>query len=517
MRSLFSEYLAGAADLMAFYAKPPEALFDTAPATGPWDMALAEAMGDYQSHLGKKTAFRGNEAVIITGQQPGIFTGPLYTIYKAITAVKLAAALEARHGVPCVPVFWIGSEDHDFQEARSVHVITRDHRVLPIDYAPPGDIEGRPMYRVPLNGVLHNVVDELAAETVGGEFRDEITAFLHDSLNRAESLADWTALLLGRLFRDTPLVLFAPHLAAARKAAAPIFEREIREPLRSTALLNETARRLDELGFPPQVIKGEDECNFFLLVNDRRRKVLYEDGMFIIPEEELRYSGTELLAMLQSNPERFSPNVALRCIVQQHVFPTTVAYVAGPGEIAYWAQLKPLFEFFEKPMPIVYPRVQCTLVSLKLTKLLAKSGLKIADLSRNPDELLDKTLRYSAQTPALDHTRQAKYEVAAILGSLAQELQRINATAANMVSGFQKEVERRFDRIERTLIQGDQTKLDATKAQLARLLNSLYPTRKPQERVLTIFSFLFEHGWDLMPRLIEAVDVGSFAMQEIEL
>src|SRR5690606_27894596 len=235
---------------------------------------------------------------------------------------------EARTGVRHVPVFWVGSDDHDFEETRSAHFLGKGDEPFTLTYAPAAGVDGRPMFRVPLEASLGEFIDRAAAETRGSEQRDGVVRFLRESLAQSDSFADWTARQLAWLFRGTPLLIVAPHWPAVRRLATPVLLREIEEPLRSTALLNGAGARLQELGYPPQVTKGDRECNFFLLVGDRRCKVVYDGGAFVLPETGQRFTVESLRDLAASEPERFSPNVALRCLVQQRVL-SPAAYVAG--------------------------------------------------------------------------------------------------------------------------------------------------------------------------------------------
>ena len=516
MRDFLAEYTARSEDLCAFYAKSHRELHDSPPATRDWDAGLVRDIQTFHSARGHAADFAGNEAVVITGQQPGIFTGPLYTIYKAVTTIVLARRLEERTGVATVPVFWIGSEDHDFDEACTTYFLGKNHEPFPIRYRPSDPVDDLPMYKVALDGSLHAGIDEAAANTGGSEFRDEVAALLHETLDASDSLADWTTRLLMRLFKDTSLVFFAPHLPAARRLAAEIIEKEIRDPLATTALLNEAGRALERLDFAPQVVKKDTECCFFIEDGDRRKKVIYEKGRFITPDDDRQYSEAELIEGLGASPERFSPNVALRCIVQQHLFPAA-AYVAGPSELAYWAQLKGVFERYALPMPAVYPRARGAFTTIKLNKLLRKLGLSVGDLDRHEDSLLETALRTTSKNPGYEFERAQRGELETALARLAAGLEKDAPTAAAMAKSLADDVGSKLDRIERAILSSDDTKTDATRKQLRRVCNSLAPMRKPQERVYTIFSFLFEHGWGLVPRLIEELDIESFEVTEIEL
>ena len=516
MRDFSAEYTARSDDLAAFYGKFPQELYETPPATRDWDAGLVRDIQAFHSVRGHAADFSGSEAVVITGQQPGIFTGPLYTIYKAVTTIGLARRLEERTGVATVPVFWVGSEDHDFDEACTTHFLGKNHEPFPIHYRPSEPVDDLPMYKVALDDSLHAGIDEAAANTGGSEFRDEVAALLHETLDASDSLADWTTRLLMRLFKDTPLVFFAPHLPAARHLAAEIIEKEIRDPLATTALLNEAGSALERLDFPTQIVKKERECSFFIENGGQRKKVLYEKGRFITPDDEREYTETELLERLRASPEHFSPNVALRCIVQQHLF-AAAAYVAGPGELAYWAQLKGLFERYGQAMPVIYPRARCALTTIKLNKLLRKLGLSVGDLERHEDGLLESALRNTSKNPGYEFERAQRGELEMALARLVEGLEKDAPTAAAMAKSLSEDVGSKLDRIERAILSSDATKTDATRKQLRRLCSSLAPMRKPQERVYNIFSFLFEYGWGLIPRLIDELDIESFERMEVEL
>ncbi|MEK7794465.1 MAG: bacillithiol biosynthesis cysteine-adding enzyme BshC [Candidatus Hydrogenedentota bacterium] len=516
MRSFAKEYARGAADLLGFYAQPPSSLFDSAPASGIWDTTLVEAMRRYAQEIGSDATFMGNEAVIITGQQPAIFTGPMYTVFKAITVLKLSRAMRERFRTPVAPVFWIGSEDHDFEEARTAHFLTKDHRSLTLRYTPTEDVASRAMYRVPCDASLHEFIERAADESRGSEQSDDVRSFLHASLDASSSLSEWTARLLARLFRGTELVFFSPHLPEAREIGAAVIRREIETPLTSTRLLNEAGVRLERIGFPPQLTKGADECNFFLEIGEKRCKTVYINGRFETPESGERFSSVELLELLDNHSYRFSPNVALRCVVQQRLFPVA-AYAAGPGELAYWAQLKPVFEHFSVPMPVVWPRASCVLTTLKLNKLRAKLGLELEDLALPSEELRDKAARAASTNPALQLARERGPEVERSIAALAEGLRAKDPTTADMAERLREEARAQLDRIERSIVRGDAAKNGAVFEQAQRLVNSLMPDRGPQERVYTIFSFLFEYGWDLIPRLIESIDPIRSGLQEIEL
>ncbi len=516
MRDFLTEYRNGAADLLGCFAQAPKDLWNKPAAKNDWPAGLADDVRKYNADRGLAREVAGNTPVLVTGQQPGLFTGPLYTIYKAISTVKLAKLHAERTGVPALPIFWVGADDHDFDEACATHYLSRRHTVETLRYAPTVDVAGRCMFRVPIEPALHAMSETLAADANGSEDAAAILQLLHDTLNEASSLSDWYARLMGRLFKDTPLVLFTPELPAARRIAADIFRREIEEPLDTTRIVNEGGNGLREIGFEPQVIKSEDECSFFLEVDGRRRKVVWENNVFFLPEADKKFTADDLRSILDAEPARFTANVALRCIVQQRLLPTR-AYVAGPGELAYWGQLKPLFERYGLPMPVVYPRAQALLTTIKLNKIRTKLGLTLAELAQSEEDAVTLAMQRAGAHPMLGRVQQSQKTVRAELDALTKALESTAATAAQMLPALQAELDRGFTRIERALLMADETKHTTARQQVQRLANSLVPHRKPQERTFTVFSYLFEHGPGLIGRLMNEINPEANDVQEIEL
>jgi bacillithiol biosynthesis cysteine-adding enzyme BshC len=518
MANLADAYIAGNPEVVACLGGPPEAVWSRALLTRPWADGLAQAVHAYNAQLGNECPVTGDEPVVVTGQQPGIFTGPLYTVYKAITCIGLARQLSELHNRTVLPVFWVGSEDHDFEEARTVCALTKDHAPLELSYDPEAEVVDMPMHAVPVEPQLHVLADAMARAVPGSEFTPAITAMLHETLDEADSLADWCARLLARLFHETPLVLFAPHLHEARRAAVEVMRQAIEHPRQTTHLLNDGGLRVEQLGYPAQIVKAPEECAFFLMRHGRRRKVIHDGGNFLLPgEENARLTAGELLELLDREPESFSPNVALRCIVQQALFPT-LAYVAGPGEMAYWAQMKDVFTWYRQPMPVVYPRARACISTIKVNRLRAELGINRDNLYHSPEELVGHALRDVNKSPALEVIGQYQEFFAAAAAAMAEAL---DTTArhetAQAARKFSDSLSNSLNDLARREALADETHAAAVRARVARVCATLAPQRKPQERVYTVFSFLFQHGPALLPRLMDTLDIRDFTMQEIEL
>jgi bacillithiol synthase len=519
MASILEAYIDEDVALLENYATSASSVLEHDIAPRNWDVGLAEDMVAYQQRLGSPKAVDSSAGVFITGQQPGIFMGPLYTIYKAITAIQLAGRANQETDDPFVPIYWVGGDDHDFDEIAQTHLLNKHHDALSMRL---DSEEGQPaqsIFKLPTRPVLHELVDQAATEATGSEFTGEIRDFLHDSLDVSTNLSDWHARLMARLFRDTPLLIFTPELQAARIAAMPVFEHEINSPLASTSRLNAGGDRLKDAGFEAQVVKDVDSCNFFVEHRSRRCRVRFEEGEFFLPDTGDRFTAKAMQEWLQREPTAFTANVALRCVVQQQLFPVR-AYVAGPGELAYWGQLKGVFEHFSTPMPVVYPRIRAVLTSLKTNKLLKKYGLSPDTLDAPIAELEELALRSGVQNPSLDLFEQRRNSLEEILAGIESDFASLGKNgkgASDLSIQFRSQVEKSMNHLERSLLRADGARNETVRKQIIRLTTELCPERKPQERYYNVFSWLFQYGWDLIPRLIGALDHQESRLQEVEL
>ncbi|HPU97461.1 MAG TPA: bacillithiol biosynthesis cysteine-adding enzyme BshC [Candidatus Hydrogenedentes bacterium] len=525
MTTLYDAYLRGDSAVHDLFGRKMEFLAYDVFTRHPWPAGLRDALEALQPKLGgSPAALDGDEPVVVTGQQPGLFLGPLFTVYKAVTAIRLARLLSERHGKKVLPVFWIASEDHDFEEVRRYWFTDTRCELHERAYAPadplgnPVDVEGFPMHRVPAGFSLRNAIDEMASLCVGSEHTAAMKDLLHDTLAQAPSVSNWFARLMAVLFRDTGLVLFAPHMRVAREAARSVIRREIEMPGVTGRLLSESAARVRALGFTPAIVRPADACNFFLFENGRRRRVVHTKQGFVLPEEHgKRYAAEELLDLLEEDPTRFSPNVALRPVAQQVLFPGCRACVAGPGEIAYWAQLKPIFEWYEVPMPVVFPRARARFVTPKEKRRLRDLGLRVEELGESPQALFERVLRREPAGAADRAVDAAREQIAGILDRLGADLAGAGVRqSGQFIRDTQAQVHGALEQLARRIRLSDTRRADRLREQIAALRNRLRPMGRPQERVLSPFTFLFSQGPALIQRLISELRIDTPEEQEIE-
>jgi bacillithiol biosynthesis cysteine-adding enzyme BshC len=455
---------------------------------------------------------QSNTVAVVTGQQPAVFTGPLFTIYKTLTAIKLARHITDNLNIPAVPVFWNASEDHDFQEVSHIEFVNRDNHVVSLIYEPQADIERKSIFDVPLEPSLGFLIELLEGDTNESEFKEYLVNLIRNSLGRCYSLADWFSHQMQALFRGYGLIILDGHLPPCRQLARPVIGREIKVPLRSSRLINEIGQQLREAGYHQQITRKEDDVNFFLYAQGRRNKVRFKDEKFFIDNVGLEYNQTEMLDMLAEEPERFSPSAILRPLVQDHILPT-VAYVGGPGEISYFAQMRKTYSMFELVMPVVFPRSRAVLIEANLARILERYGLQVEDARKSRKELIQMISSQKARNPIVQSCDNKLDAIQIVLDEFRRDVGEVEPTLVEPVDKLKRKIGYEMDKLRDKLIQTQQTDLDVIERQVDKLINHLFPQGKEQERIFNIYPYLFAHGIQLMQFLEKELDIFEFERQ----
>ena len=434
---------------------------------------------------------------VVTGQQAGLFGGPLYTLLKAISAIRLARRVEQIHRVPAVAVFWVDAEDHDLDEIRSCGVLDVDLRLerlsLPIQVA-----TGTSAAAVRLGDEVNATVDALANALPPTDFTAELVADLRGAYATGRGLVDAFAVWLERLLGDLGLVVFDASDPAAKPLIAELFEREITSMGTTTSLALAAGEALSNAGFHAQVEPQPGTAALFLL-DDTRRAIRHDGNRLRVGDEPL--DRTELLDRLRDNAACLGPNVLLRPIVQDRLFPT-VCYVAGPNELAYLAQLRPVYEHFDVPMPLVSPRISATLVDTAVLKFLRRYDIAVETLQPQDESELNRLLR--AQLPeTVDRAMRAAGD------SIRDRMRSVTAAVADVDPTLTGAAELTLGRMERDLrnfqnkvVQAAKRRDQTLRRQFARAQGQIFPQGSPQERAVGMVYFLNRYGPALIERLV---------------
>ena len=440
---------------------------------------------------------------VVTGQQAGLFGGPLHTILKALTAVKLARRLSDEHRVTVVPVFWVHGEDHDIAEISTCSVLTPDftHHTVTVPHDP---ASGRPASETVLAESVSDVIAELRQTLPETEFTNDLIERLSDAYRPAAGMVDafikWMDDLLGRF----GLVLFDGSDSRAKPLLRSVLARELGAPRETAVLAAAAGDTLSSLGYHAQVNPSTDAAALFYLDGRRQPIRLAPDSQ---PGHESFQIGTEtvsadqLKARASDRPELFSPNVLLRPVVQDAMFPT-VGYVAGPNELAYFAQLRGVYRHFDIPMPVIYPRASATILDTATIRFLGRYDVAFEMLQPQGDGILDRLL--AALLPeAVERTlAEAEQAIAERLAAVAAAVSVVDPTLVGAVKTTHGRVERDVRNLRNKVIQAAKRRDETLRRQFYRARSQAFPNGAPQERAVGGVYFFNQYGPHLVTRLL---------------
>ncbi len=492
------EYLDHFEKVKSFYVQPPAmaAVRRTARKLdypGDRRAEVSSILREQNTALGAGEETRSNlerlekgAVAVVSGQQVGLFSGPAYSIYKALTAIQIAEEL-TRGGIPAVPVFWMATEDHDLDEVR--HSTWFDRGKL-VRFELPAAEEGRPVGRIPLGAQIEPLVQE-AAELLLNQGSDLLAQYLTESYGPEESYGSAFGKLFARLFAQHGLILMDPLDAGLHKIAAPLYQHALADRDGLNEKLLQRGKDLDRAGFDVQVKVTARSTLLFHLADGVRQVVTANGGKFQAGEKT--WAREELVHMTHREPENFSPNALFRPVVQDYLLPTA-AYIAGPAEIAYFAQSEVVYRHLLGRMPVLLPRAGFTLVDAKATKLLRKYSLTVEDVWSGSQDLRHKMERRSVSSALAKKFDGNQKQVAKMLSQLGKQIEKLDPTLKGTVERARTRIEFQMDKLRRKAgrAQDQKTGLIATHEQYLESL--LYPHKGPQERELCLLPFLARWG-----------------------
>ncbi|HEU5169743.1 MAG TPA: bacillithiol biosynthesis cysteine-adding enzyme BshC [Gemmatimonadales bacterium] len=470
------------------------------------DPALLPAFGTAPGHEALLQRLRDPRVLFVTtGQQPALFTGPIYTIHKALSAAALARLLEDRWDRPVVPVFWVAGDDHDFAEANHAAWIGQDGSVVAASLPPrPAEAPLTPMYREPLGPAVAEALAAISAELPPSEFREETLAWLGRHFQPAATVATSYRDALAELLAPHGVVMFESTHPATKRAAAPLLLRALEASAELEDALAARAEGLATAGTDSGMTLGVGATLVMLDCRLGRDRLMRQADGFATRRGKAPWRLDELAALAGKEPERFSPNVLLRPVVESALLPT-VAYLGGPGELRYLALTPPIYRRLGVAPQEPLPRWSGVLVEPRVTRVLEKFGITLEELMEPPGPLEARLVRSHLPGDALSALETLRAAIEAGYETIGRAAADIDPTLAKPVQGARHQALAGSHDVERKLVQHLKKREETELGQIARARAAVWPLGKPQERVLTLAPFLARYGPALLGELLGAI------------
>jgi bacillithiol biosynthesis cysteine-adding enzyme BshC len=523
---LFLDYLAGRPRVAPFLGGAGfglDALREAANASAahprPRDTVVFALVRQQETRGAKRAAARARDlsdpdaVAVVTGQQAGLFGGPLFVLHKALATIEIARRLAEERRSPAVPVFWVAADDHDFAEVRSVGLLDGNGAIRLLRYEPRHEPVGQPAHTIVLDDTITRLVSELGEALPPSPSREEMVGVVGECYRPGETLSGAFARLLSRLMPE--LVLLDSADPVLKTVTAPVLRREVEEASPTSRLALEAGQALLGAGYHQQVPVRTGFLNLFVLAEGERRALgLTEDGV------EIRGLGTRLataeaLRQIDAEPGLWSPNALLRPLAQDAMLPTA-AYVGGPAEIAYHAQIRSSYAHFGLPRPGLVPRPSVTVVGPASARALEAEGLALPDLTGDPEAVVTRWAQqtYPDVEAAFAQTRSSiEREMGEVEERLAAVDPTLRAAAAAARGRALHQVVGLHEKAMRALKKRDQGR--ATR--LRRTRDALVPGGSLQERGLGLLGLVARHGPGVIAELQERVDPFARGHQVVRL
>ena len=519
---LYSSYIQDFPSVARFYAHPPTVeqisrLADQVTLDPALRRAVTEVLRAQNRVFGADAAVEASldrlssgAPAIVTGQQVGLFSGPSYTIYKAVTALRLAGDLTAA-GKPAVAIFWLATEDHDLAEVNHCYWPTRaePERVE----LPSGGAADRRVGSILLGDAVVAQV-ERAGAMMEGPARNEILQALAESYRPTETYGSAFGKLMSRIFAGTGLILLDPMSTELHRLAAPVYRAALEQHRELARDLVERGKALEHAGYHAQVKVTDGSTLMFVDVDGQRVPLRSRGGEFVLGQRTV--SPMEVLKLLDESPESCSPSALFRPVVQDTLLPTA-AYCAGPAEVAYLGQSSVVYERLGARMPAIIPRASFTLVDPHAGRILRKYGLELPDIFRGQGHLRPKMERVLLP-PELAHRLGTSGEaLRKLLADLREPMEKLDATLVGALETAEKKILYQFANLEGKAAHALAQRSASLDAHEHELMGVLYPRGELQERSLCFLPALAAQGFALRDELMRRLVPGGAKHQVLYL
>lgn len=455
------------------------------------NIKISEATASNFNLLKEETTF-----TVTTGHQLNLFTGPLYFLYKIVSAINLARDLKKAYPqYNFVPVYWMATEDHDFEEISFFYLHGKKFQWNP----PKSEKTGGPVGELPTTG-LNDVFELFSAEIGNTKNADQLKQWFKKAYLEHDNLADATRYLANELFGEQGLVIMDAHHAELKRLYIPQMKKELLDQV-SYNTVQQKSETLEKEGYNVQV--NTREINLFYMQKGLRERIIEKNGKFFVHGNEISWSREELLELLENHPERFSPNVLLRPLYEEVILPN-LCYIGGGGELAYWLELKGLFEAVNITFPVLLLRNSVLLQTEKQDQKRQKLNISLSELFLKRHELINRKVRKISNID-IDFSPQKEHLVEQFRG-MYELAEKTDKTFLNAVKAQEVKQLKGLDHLEKRLLKAQKRKLEDEVSRIADLQNELFPNGGLQERHHNFSEFYLEYGEDLIPALLNNLE-----------
>lgn len=458
-----------------------------------------------------------NTFAVVTGQQVGILGGPLYTIYKALNTIQLAEKLNNElNDYKFVPVFWLEADDHDFLEINNINILTKENELVNLRYFEGGAEQEK--YLKPATSILiddnfETLIKQLEENLNHTDFSEAVFDYIRRSYRLGIDLKTAFARFLNYLFENSGLIFFDPTDPEIKKLLVPVIEKELNTFPKVCEIVIDTSAQLEH-NYEPQI--KPKAINLFYNHNENRYLIEpRDDNSLGLKNSRQKFEKTELVDSLSLNYASFSSNVITRPIFQDFVLPTA-AYVGGPSEISYFAQLKKVYEYFDVKMPVIYPRTSVTLMEPKSIQFFKKYDIELSEIFKQ-ESVNEKILGKTSEINLEELFNEYIDEMNSLNYSFEKELTKVDK---NLVNNFKNRNQKNFETLQmlkQKFVDSQINQNETVFTKMKGIYNNIYPETKLQERILNISYFLNKYGIELMNILKEKINISEFNHQFVEL
>lgn len=495
------DYIKGERALRSFYQYTPDiiSLQEAISARMQYKInraALFEALQSQYEHLyiddhvKTNIALLGKEGTftVTTAHQPNIFTGPLYFIYKILHTIKLASYYKTHFPqYDFVPVYYMGSEDADIDELGHIHL---NNEKITWETAQTGAVG-----RMKVDKKLLSLVDRIASETGVLPHAHEIISLIRQSYKENVSIQIATLGFVNALFGKYGLVILIPDSRQLKLIATNIFEEELMRQT-SASIVRKTAQRLSDIGYKPQAFVRD--INLFYLQDDQRARIEKNGDRWQVSGTNISFTKEELLGVLHRHPENFSPNVILRGLFQEMILPN-VSFIGGGGEIAYWLELKDMFEHYQVPYPMLVVRNSFLIINYQLNQIINKLGLKVTDIFKSVHTLQQEWVHtHASHLIAVENSLSS---IEKIYHDLYVQAQGIDTTLLQHVEALKINTIKRILQLEKKFVRAEKRSHADAMQQIEKIKQQLFPNGNLQERTDNIIPYYAKWGSALIDDL----------------